>query len=292
MNRIMKFAVGAAMATTMATSFGAVQAATPADTLVQAWQIDDIISLDPGELFEITASEIGGNTYERLIGYDPADVSKVFGVVAESWTVSDDGKTFTFKIREGRKFASGNPITAADVVYSIQRVIDARQDAGLHPRAVRPDQGQRRQDSQADERLRAHLHDRQALRPDLRPLLPDGRRRVGRRQQARQGARDGRRLRQRMAEDQLCRLRPLHDPGMARQRGRRAGEQPELLRQTAPLARVIYRHIPETATQRLLLEKGDIDVARNLGPEEIAAVSSNPDIKIQSAARARSTISA
>ena len=37
----------------------------------------------------------------------------------------------------------------------------------------------------------------------------------------------------------------------------------------APLARVIYRHIPETATQRLLLEKGDIDIARNLGPEEI-----------------------
>ena len=47
-----------------------------------------------------------------------------------------------------------------------------------------------------------------------------------------------------------------------------------------PLARVIYRHIKETATQRLLLEKGDVDVARNLNPEEIAAVSKNPDIKI------------
>ena len=53
----------------------------------------------------------------------------------------------------------------------------------------------------------------------------------------------------------------------------------------APLARVIYRHIAETATQRLLLEKGDIDIARNLGPEEIDAVSSNPDIKIQSSAK-------
>ena len=53
----------------------------------------------------------------------------------------------------------------------------------------------------------------------------------------------------------------------------------------APLARVIYRHMAETATQRLLLEKGDIDVARNLGPEELDAVASNPDIKIQSAAK-------
>ncbi len=49
-----------------------------------------------------------------------------------------------------------------------------------------------------------------------------------------------------------------------------------------PLARVIFRHIKETASQRLLLEKGDIDVARNLNPEEIAAVAKNPDIKIQS----------
>ncbi|NNC01001.1 ABC transporter substrate-binding protein, partial [Corallococcus exiguus] len=49
-----------------------------------------------------------------------------------------------------------------------------------------------------------------------------------------------------------------------------------------PLARVIYRHIKETASQRLLLEKGDIDVARSLNPEELAAVAKNPDIKLQS----------
>ncbi len=52
---------------------------------------------------------------------------------------------------------------------------------------------------------------------------------------------------------------------------------------TAPaLARVIYRHIPETATQRLLLEKGDVDIARNLGPEEIKAVSGNADVALTS----------
>jgi peptide/nickel transport system substrate-binding protein len=49
-----------------------------------------------------------------------------------------------------------------------------------------------------------------------------------------------------------------------------------------PLARVIYRHIKETATQRLLLEKGDIDVARNLSPEELDAASKNQDLKLQS----------
>ncbi len=47
----------------------------------------------------------------------------------------------------------------------------------------------------------------------------------------------------------------------------------------ATLARVIYRHVKEAATQRLLLEKGDIDIARNLSPQDIAALATNKDIK-------------
>ncbi len=112
-----------AAAALIAVSLGSAHAATPKDTLVQAWQIDDIISLDPAEVFEFTAAELMGNTYERLITYDPKDVSKITGEIAESWTVSPDGKTFTFKIRQGKKFASGNPLTAEDVVFSLQRAV-------------------------------------------------------------------------------------------------------------------------------------------------------------------------
>ena len=54
---------------------------------------------------------------------DLNDISKVVGDVAESWTVSDDGMTYTFKIKPGPKFASGNPITAEDVAYSLQRAV-------------------------------------------------------------------------------------------------------------------------------------------------------------------------
>ncbi|MDF2971324.1 MAG: transporter substrate-binding protein [Microvirga sp.] len=123
MRTLPKFILSAAMVTVMATSFSAVQAATPADTLVQAWQMDDIISLDPAEIFELSASEINGNTYERLITYDIKDVSKISGQVAESWTVSPDGKTYTFKIKPNKKFASGSNITAEDVVYSLHRAV-------------------------------------------------------------------------------------------------------------------------------------------------------------------------
>src|SRR3546814_4768282 len=48
------------------------------------------------------------------------------------------------------------------------------------------------------------------------------------------------------------------------------------------MKRVVIRHIAEPATQQLLLEKGDIDIARNLGPDQLASLRDNPDITIDS----------
>ena len=50
-------------------------------------------------------------------------MTKLVGGVAESWTVSPDGKTFTFKLRPNLKFESGAPVTAEDVAFSLQRVV-------------------------------------------------------------------------------------------------------------------------------------------------------------------------
>jgi peptide/nickel transport system substrate-binding protein len=47
------------------------------------------------------------------------------------------------------------------------------------------------------------------------------------------------------------------------------------------MKRVIIRHIAEPATQQLLLEKGDIDIARNLGPDQLDSIRNNPDTYIQ-----------
>ena len=62
-------------------------AATPRDTLVVAFAFDDIITMDPAEAFEISAGEIMGNTYDRLVRFDVNDPSKLYGDVAKSWTV-------------------------------------------------------------------------------------------------------------------------------------------------------------------------------------------------------------
>jgi peptide/nickel transport system substrate-binding protein len=75
-------------------------AATPADTVVIADKIDDIVSLDPAESFEFSGNDALNNVYDRLIEIDPTTMTLKPGL-AESWSVADDGKTYTFKIRQG-----------------------------------------------------------------------------------------------------------------------------------------------------------------------------------------------
>ncbi len=99
------------------------RAATPANTLVVAQNINDIISLDPAECYEPSCVEIAANLYDRLLRIDLQDPAKVVPGVAESWTVSPDGKTFFFKIRPGQRFTTGNPVTAEDAAFSLRRVI-------------------------------------------------------------------------------------------------------------------------------------------------------------------------
>lgn len=65
--------------------------------------------------------------FEGLTIYDAA--GKVVPGAAESWTVSDDGTTYTFKIREAAKWSDGSPVTADDFVFSMRRVVDPKEAA-------------------------------------------------------------------------------------------------------------------------------------------------------------------
>lgn len=73
-------------------------------------------------------SEAIVNTYDGLVEYDNENVMK--GALAESWTVSDDGLTYTFKIREGLNWVDSQgrvvaPVVADDFVAGMQHMMDA-----------------------------------------------------------------------------------------------------------------------------------------------------------------------
>ncbi len=61
------------------------------------------------------------NVYQHLAELNPK--GQIVPVLATSWSVSASGTTYTFHLRPGVKFSNGDPLTAADVVYSIDRVI-------------------------------------------------------------------------------------------------------------------------------------------------------------------------
>lgn len=66
--------------------------------------------------------------YEGLTVYDAGGV--IIPGAAESWTVSDDGLVYTFKIREAAKWSNGDPVTADDFVFSFRRIEDPKEAAG------------------------------------------------------------------------------------------------------------------------------------------------------------------
>ena len=61
------------------------------------------------------------NIMEGLVTFD-ADLKPVPSL-AQSWTISQDGRIYTFKLRPGVKWSDGVPLKAADFVYSWKRLL-------------------------------------------------------------------------------------------------------------------------------------------------------------------------
>src|SRR6266540_4960867 len=118
--------VAAACTPTTPTASGAPTATGgAASTLVYYADVSDLISLDPAVAYEFSGVLLVHNAYETLVKFEGADLATIKPSLATSWEPKDAGATWdiTFKLKNGVKFASGNPLTADDVVYSLQRVI-------------------------------------------------------------------------------------------------------------------------------------------------------------------------
>jgi len=257
-------------------------AATPADTLVLAWAFDDMITLDPGEAFEISTGEFIGNTYSQLVRYEVTDPSKLYGDLAKAWTVSPDGKTYSFELKPGLKFASGNTISAEDVVWSLQRAVLLDKGPAFILTQFGFNKDNAKDKIKQTGPLTLTIETDKAYAPTfvLNCLTANVAAVV-----------DKKLVLSKEVNGDLgyAWLKTNYaGSGALKLREWRANEvlvlerNPNYYGEKLKTSRVIYRHVKESATQRLLLEKGDVDIARNLAPQDLEAVAKNKDVQTTS----------
>jgi peptide/nickel transport system substrate-binding protein len=93
-----------------------------AETVLRARLNADIRSTDPGTNRDANTDAVMAHIVEGLVAF--REDTSVGPMLAESWIVSNDGKTYTFKLRQGVKFHDGAVMTAEDVVWSLKRWLD------------------------------------------------------------------------------------------------------------------------------------------------------------------------
>ena len=89
---------------------------------------NEVDSFNPFLGIEAASFEMWALTYDYLIGYSMTDMSPAPALATE-WETSDDGLTWTFKIREDVMWSDGEPLTARDVAYTFNRVLDGGPEA-------------------------------------------------------------------------------------------------------------------------------------------------------------------
>ncbi len=92
----------------------------PANVLVIGTIISDSNSLDPAQAFEFGSTWVDLQVYDTLVDFS-RDFTRAVPRLADSWTVSQDGRTYTFKLRAGAKFHSGAAVDAKAVEFSLRR---------------------------------------------------------------------------------------------------------------------------------------------------------------------------
>jgi len=114
-----------ALALGLAISFGAQAADIKQGGSMIVTYKDDVSTLDPAIGYDWQNWSMIKSLFDGLMDYEPG-TTNLRKEIAEDYTISDDGKTFSFKLRKGVKFHNGRELNADDVKYSIERVVNPK----------------------------------------------------------------------------------------------------------------------------------------------------------------------
>jgi peptide/nickel transport system substrate-binding protein len=255
----------------------AAQTAADPKTLVVGAAFD-IKSLDPARGFEQIGGMVHKATYDTLVTLAENDVSQVVPDLATTWDVSPDAKTFTFHLRPGVKFqTTGNPMTSADVKWSLERAIAIKGNPSfLLDGIVKVDAPDPMTvvitKSDPDPAFIAKGSFPVFAALDSKTVMAHG------------GTNAPDAATTDTAEQWLnqnsagtgpfimTKYVPDSEVDVQKFVGYWKGD--------APFDHVIYRNIPQPATQKLTLQAGDIDIATEVAPDSVSDLQSDPRIKV------------
>lgn len=257
-------------------------AETPDDQLIVATVMSNILTLDPAAITGRETVQVLNNIYDTLVVLSPND-KKIHPRMAESWEVSEDRMKVTFKLRKDAVFASGNPVTAQDVVFSLKRLLtlNLAQSSFLKSRGYTAETADKLFVAQDDQTFVLNLP-----RPDdptliLMVLAQNGPGSILDSKTVMEHDEGG---------DLGAKWLTLNSAGSgpyaltkwASNEYIILTRNDEYWGEASAMKRVLMRHLPESQSQRLMLEQGDIDVGYTLLAPDLKALEANDKIKIQS----------
>ena len=258
-------------------------AETPPDTLVMARNIDAISTFDPAQIGEVVTDELILNICDSLVETDPEAEASVIPAVATDWSVSDDGLKITFNLVQDAVFPSGNPVRADDVAWSMKRVLDL----GFGNAATLTEYGFTKESAAEsfvavdDFTFEINLSRPYPIDLILQAIASNRVSNVLDKETVLAKEVDGDLGNKFLTTNTAC-------VGPYSLRQWNAGEvvileaNDNYYREAPKLRRWIIRHVAEAQAQRLLLEQGDIDVARDLGAEDLRDLDAAQGIRIES----------
>ena len=258
-------------------NLGRLAYAKSADTLVIGMDISDTNSFDPGHQFVYSAPITMRATYETLVTMAPGEYSTLLPLLAESWELADDGAALVFHLRKDVKFSSGNEMTATDVQFTFDRLRNLKDNpaelasniasvAVVDPHTVKIVMVDKAQP------LLNLLVGPSFVISDSKVVQEHG----------------GTSAADADKTDTANKWLDHHS----------AGTGPYVLSQWEPNAqivldrndgywrekaafkRIVIQHIPESATQILTLERGDIEAAMNLTSAQLDGLKANKDVDL------------
>ena len=260
--------------------------ASPADQLLMGMSMNNLLSLDPAAATGLDALAVGCNLYDSLLETDPHDVARLVPALARAWDVRQGGRRLVLQLRPDVRFASGGPLLAEHAAWSMQRVLKLN----LAPASVWKSYGftaaRVQADIQAPEPFTLQVDLPQPTDPGLvlltmatsmSALVLDRDAVLAHETQGDQGAAWLTTHAAGSGAFALQTWRPKELLILRRQPGHWRGE--------ARLQRVVMRHMTESQTLRLMLSRGDLDVAGGLSAPDVQALSRQPDLAVESVRR-------